>query len=128
MLKRPRPSSHLLQHNLCRASQLLVSLWQAARGLLLLPERGGILPGLRNCSQKLSLIPIICARILLDSPVGRRFRREQIEIERDIYNGLFHTAFSQSRNNRDDPRYERRDHRCLFATTLSMIIVRNESF
>jgi hypothetical protein len=70
---------------------------------------------------------MICAYALLSLLLMDMLRRKQIEIERDIYNGLFHTAFSQSRNNKHDLK-EKEDHRRLFTTTLSMIIVRNESF
>jgi len=55
----------------------------------------GSLTAFLNMSQVLSLIPIIRKRILLSLRLKVRFSGKQIEIERDIYNGLFHTAFSQ---------------------------------
>jgi hypothetical protein len=93
----------------------------------------GSLTVFMNMSQVLSLIPIIRKHILLNSRLKRLFSGKQIEIERDIYNGLFHTAFSQSttfsqsRNNIYDLS-ETKDQRRLFTTTLPMIIVKNDCF
>src|SRR6185312_16740800 len=50
---------------------------------------------------------MICAHLRLSLRL-RRLRRKQIEIERDINNGLFHTAFSHSRNNKYDLREKKR--------------------
>lgn len=55
----------------------------------------GSLTAFLNMSQVLSLIPIIRKHILLSLRLKVFFSGKQIEIERDIYNGLFHTAFSQ---------------------------------
>jgi hypothetical protein len=58
------------------------------------------LRALPNPKRELSLISIIRKHILLNSRLNRTFRGRRLEIERDIYNGLFHTAFSQSRDNK----------------------------
>jgi|SRR5689334_1603061 hypothetical protein len=63
---------------------------------------------LRDRSQKWSLISPIRASILLSLRLRAFLRGRLIEIERDIYNGLFHIAFSQSRNNRYDLREKKR--------------------
>src|SRR5258708_21329827 len=52
--------------------------------------------------QKWGLIPIIRKHILLNPRLKTCFRGKQIQIEGNIYNSLFHTAFSQSRNDKHD--------------------------
>jgi hypothetical protein len=60
--------------------------------LTILKRSGRYRLGLRSRSEKVGLIPVICARTLLSPFPSVPPRKMQIEIERNIYYGLFHNC------------------------------------